>query len=123
MITRHRTPGHQMRTSQLVLVLFFLLMVCTAQIRASERNVANQILSDTGVKGGLIVHIDCGDGQLTAALCAGDGFLVHGLDTDIDNVEQAREHIRSLNLYGKVSVEAWDGKQLPYIDNLVNLIV
>jgi len=121
MITRHRTPNHQMRTSQLVLVLFFLLMVCTAQIRASQQNVANQILSDTGIKGGLIVHIGCG--ELTATLRAGDGFLVHGLDTDIDNVEPAREHIRSLNLYGKVSVEAWDGKQLPYIDNMVNLIV
>ena len=48
---------------------------------------------------------------------------VHGLDSDAKNIEQARKHIQSLNLYGKVSVEQWDGERLPYIDNLVNLLV
>jgi outer membrane protein assembly factor BamB len=42
---------------------------------------------------------------------------------DAANVEKAREHIQSLGLYGKVSVRQWDRDTLPYIDNLVNLIV
>ncbi|MHC4200395.1 MAG: outer membrane protein assembly factor BamB family protein, partial [Planctomycetota bacterium] len=37
--------------------------------------------------------------------------------------EEAREHIRKLGLYGKVSVERWSGGRLPYTDNLVNLLV
>ena len=52
------------------------------------------------------VHVGCGDGKLTAALRAGDGFLVHGLDTDVKNVAKAREHIRSRGLCGKVSVSS-----------------
>jgi len=84
---------------------------------------AQQILDAAGVKGGLIVHIGCGDGKLTAALCANDNLLVHGLDANAKAVEKAREHIRSLGLYGRISVEHWKGPRLPYADNLVNLVV
>jgi len=84
---------------------------------------AKDILRATGVKGGLVVHLGCGDGRLTAALHANERYLVHGLDADAANVERARAHIRSLGACGKVSVEAWRGKRLPYADNLVNLVV
>jgi len=85
--------------------------------------LAARILAETGVRGGLIVHLGCGDGRLTAALHAGDGYLVHGLDSDDDQVAKARAHIQSLGVYGPVSVAQFDGKHLPYIDNLANLIV
>ena len=84
---------------------------------------AGGILDATGVKGGLVVHLGCGDGKLTAALRVNEGYLVHGLDTKAANVEKARAHIRSLGLYGQVSVDRFDGGGLPYVDNLVNLIV
>jgi outer membrane protein assembly factor BamB len=84
---------------------------------------AQQILDATGVKGGLIVHVGCGDGRLTAGLRANDSFLVHGLDAEAKNIEQARKHISSLGLYGNVSVDRLAGSRLPYIDNLVNLVV
>ncbi|MHC4460493.1 MAG: outer membrane protein assembly factor BamB family protein, partial [Planctomycetota bacterium] len=84
---------------------------------------ARQIIDATGVKGGLIVHLGCGDGKLTAALGAGENYLVHGLDTDAQAVRRARRHIRKLGVYGPVSVEKFDGKRLPYVDNLANLVV
>jgi outer membrane protein assembly factor BamB len=84
---------------------------------------ARSILETADVKGGLVVHVGCGDGKLTAALRANDSFVVHGLDTDAKNVAAARKHIQSLGLYGVVSVEQFDGKRLPYADNLVNLMV
>jgi len=84
---------------------------------------AKQILDVTGVQGGLIVHLGCGDGRLTAALHAGESCLVHGLDIDAQAVQNAREHIRKLGIYGPVSVEHFDGKRLPYAQNLVNLVV
>ena len=65
----------------------------------------------------------CGDGRLTAALRSGEHTVVHGLDTDAKNVRQAREHIASGGAYGKVSVDGFDGKNLPYIDNCVNLAI
>ena len=90
---------------------------------AAEEEQAGRILDAAGIKGGLVIHLGCGDGKLTAALRASDGYLVHGLDTDAANVDEARRHIRSLGLYGKVSADRFDGHELPYIDNLANLLV
>ena len=84
---------------------------------------AKDILKATGVKGGLVVHLGCGDGKLTAQLRANDSTIVHGLDTSAANIAKARKHVHSLGLYGPVSVAAWDGRSLPYADNLVNLLV
>jgi 2-polyprenyl-3-methyl-5-hydroxy-6-metoxy-1,4-benzoquinol methylase len=99
-----------------------IVSVVIAQPINSEQQ-AKQILEISNIKGGLIVHVGCGDGKLTAALHAGDSFLVHGLDIDERAVQTAREHIRKLGIYGPVSVDIFDGKRLPYVDNLVNLVV
>jgi len=85
--------------------------------------LANDIFEATGVQGGLVVHLNCGDGKLTAALRTSDAYLIHGLDADAANVRAAREHIQSQGLYGPVAVEGFCGKKLPYVDNLVNLVV
>ena len=84
---------------------------------------ARRVLAETGVKGGLIVHLGCGDGTLTAALRASDSYAVHGLDPDAANVAKARAHVQSRGLYGPVAIDRWEGGSLPYIDNLVTLIV
>ena len=110
-----------------VKVAFLVCVSCIssgamAQPRVHDQE-AERILHITNVKGGLIVHFNCGDGKLTAALRARDGYLVHGLDSDPANLERARAYIRSRGLYGPVSVAHLDGAHLPYIDNLVNLVV
>ena len=107
------------------LVLAFALAVTAGAERrsTSAQEQAKHILAASGVRGGLVVHIGCGDGRLTAALCANDSYLVHGLDTSARNVEKAREYIKSLGVQAKVSVDRLSAKQLPYIDNLVNLVV
>ncbi len=92
-------------------------------VASEEQAAANRILEATGVRGGLVVHLGCGAGRLTAALRAGDGCLVHGLDTRADNVRTARRHVQSMDLYGAVSIDRYNGKRLPYVDNLVNLVV
>ena len=84
---------------------------------------AQEILRESGVKGGLVVHIGCGDGKLTAALRGSESYLVHGLDSDAQTVRRAREYIGKLGVYGPVSVNRFDGHRLPYTDNLVNLVV
>ncbi len=84
---------------------------------------AAALLKDAGCSGGIVVHLGCGDGTLTAALRAGDAFLVHGLDDDPANVNKARALLGEKGLYGPVSVDLLRGGRLPYIDNLVNLVV
>jgi outer membrane protein assembly factor BamB len=98
----------------------FLAFACTA---TAQEQQARRILDAAGVKGGLMVHLGCGDGKLTAALHTSDRLLVCGLDADANNVAAARKYIDSLGLYGKVTAEQYDGKDLPYGDNMVNLIV
>ena len=104
------------------LVILGVSSLLTAQ-PLTPKQQAEQILKACNIKGGLIVHIGCGDGRLTAALCGGQAYRVHGLDADAGDIQQARKFIQSSGLYGPVSVEHWDGPRLPYGDNLVNLLV
>jgi len=101
---------------------FALVLLSVLSIHAGW-SFANEIVEATGVTGGLVVHVGCGDGRLTAELRAGDGYLVQGLDTDPAGVNKARQHIHSLDVYGKVTADAFDGARLPYTDGLVNLLV
>ncbi len=78
------------------------------------------VLEASGVRGGLVVHLGCRDGKFTAALRASDSYIVQGLATDFDAVMAARE---SLAKSGDVTIALFDGKTLPYADNLVQLVV
>jgi outer membrane protein assembly factor BamB len=84
---------------------------------------AREILEATGIQGGLIVHLGCGDGQLTAALRANDSYLVHGLDRDAALIQRARARLRQEGNYGSITVDRLSGDSLPYVDQLVNLVV
>ena len=113
--------------SWLVLTGWYVASRCTLtaeeQLESDVAAQARQLLAESGVQGGLVVHVGCGDGRLAAALRVNDRYVVHGLDRDATKIKQAREAIESLGLYGKVSVEAHTGERLPYADNLVNLLV
>jgi len=84
---------------------------------------ADEILERAGVRGGLIVHIGSGDGRLLADLSTQPGCLLHGLETDPVKVQASREFFLARGLYGKISVDLFDGHKLPYAENLVNLVV
>jgi len=103
--------------------LTLLTIALAVWANAAEPDQVREILETSGVTGGLVVHVGCGDGKLTVALRANDSFIVHGLDADAQNVDSARKHIQSLGLSGPVSAQQWAGKRLPYADNLVNLVV
>jgi len=103
------------------LIVTMLVGIFTANLAVADP--ATDILKETGVTGGLVVHIGCGDGTLTAALHTNDGYVVQGLDTSAENVAKARKTISDKGLCGQVAVRAFDGRNLPYRDNMVNLIV
>ena len=104
------------------ILLAGLVVVSLVAPKAQAAGAAD-ILKASGVAGGLVVHVGSGDGKLTSALRAGEGYVVHGLDADAVNVAKAREHVRSRGLAGKVSFDRFDGKNLPYVDGMVNLVV
>ncbi|MCK4793639.1 MAG: class I SAM-dependent methyltransferase, partial [Desulfobacteraceae bacterium] len=109
------------QTIAALLITLCILSGVKAQ-QSTQEKTAQKILDAAGIKGGLVVHIGCGDGKLTAALRANESYMVHGLDRSVKNIERARKHIQLLKLYGKVSVEQLKGNRLPYVDNLVNLV-
>ena len=101
-----------------------ILLAGAAQAQEVDpAELAKRILDETGVRGGIIVHLGCGDGKLTAALRVNDGYAVQGLEADPAKVAQARDHIKGKGLYGPVSVERFSEPTLPYTDNLINLLV
>ena len=106
----------------LIILTVLILYLSLSSLSVSAKDAAD-FLGLSGVKGGLVVHLGCSDGTLTARLRAGDEYFVHGLDTDAAEVAAARGNLLKQGLYGPVSVDRWDGRGLPYADNLVNLIV
>ncbi|MEO2021514.1 MAG: class I SAM-dependent methyltransferase, partial [Pirellulaceae bacterium] len=112
-----------------VLLLGFLVIVLVDRVSVESAQAASPtedaagIIKATGVDGGLVVHLGCGSGELTAALRMNSRYQVHGLDRQPKNVQRARQHIQSLGSYGEVSADQLRGQELPYTDNLVNLVV
>ena len=102
-------------------VVALVLALLCQPLHAAED--ASGILATAGIKGGIVVQLGVGDGSLTSALRANDSYQVQGLDTDPAKVAAAREAIFARGAYGPVSVDKFDGKTLPYIDNFVNLLV
>ncbi len=106
-------------TSASLLSLLFVL-ICTKNVWAQT---AVELLQASAVQGGLVVVLGCDDTELLTALRSQDAYLVQGLDADPAKVEAARRTIQAKGLYGPVSVLHVDGSKLPYVDNLVNLLV
>ncbi len=105
----------------LIIALIMGGVAFSAGINPAEQ--VRKILNETGVNGGLVVHLGCDDGRLTAALCANDAFVVQGLCWEQADTKEVRDYIQSQDIYGQVTVDYLRSDHLPYIDNLVNLIV
>ena len=105
------------------LVMAMVAGTAWADSTTADPITAEAIYEATGVQGGLVVHLGCGDGELTAALRADDRYLVHGLETDAARVAKTREWLHTKGLYGPVSADGFDGRHLPYVGELVNLLV
>ena len=100
-------------------LLLLLTVTVTVAAGVSRVESAEEISQSPG---GLIVHVGCGDGRVTADFYQKDRCRVQGLDRKQSNVQLARDHFRSRGLSGKVSARQYDGEHLPYVDNLVNYI-
>ena len=107
----------------LILAAVCLFVGTSQATRIDATTQAKEIIDMTGVQGGIVVHLGCGNGKLTAALRISDSYTVHGLEADPARVLQARSYIKEKGIYGPVSVEQYSGSVLPYTDNLINLVI
>ena len=102
---------------------FTLFCVVASSASLYGETNAPDLVSQSGITGGLVVHVGCGDGQLTADLRINDRYLVQGLERDAAQVDLARATLRKQGKLGGVTVIQFDGKRLPYADNMVNLMI
>lgn len=73
------------------------------------------------IQQGLVVLVDCKD--VPKDLCANKALRVHGLTKDAAAVQSLRKTLLAQKVADTVSIDSYDGRSLPYIDNLVNLII
>ena len=109
----------------LSVVLVFSVYACKVVPEAPEKTAdsAAAILEKSGVKGGLVVVIGWDDPGLLADIRGAGPYMVSGLEGDPEKITAARTMLREKKLYGPVAVSQIAGSQLPFVDNLVNLVV
>ena len=81
------------------------------------------LLENSGIPGGICVVAGCSDAELALSLARHEGFVLRALFQDAAKLEQAREAIQSRGFYGRVSAERSDLKRLPYVDNMINVLI
>jgi len=116
-----RTTKSQLAAIPAAALTLALFPACTGLAFAADP--AREMIEKSGISGGFIVHVGCGGGKLTADLRLSDAYVVHGLDTDPGKIKQARTRFSSVSHDGHLSAAVFDGRNLPYIDNLVNLVI
>ncbi|MHC4248728.1 MAG: outer membrane protein assembly factor BamB family protein [Planctomycetota bacterium] len=102
-------------------VLNALLLIFSAALPSSLRAAdIDALVKQANVKGGLVVHLGCQSGQ---QISLDPSFMFHGLNTDASQVEALQKTIGSTKQYGRISAAVYNGKRLPYADNMVNLLI
>lgn len=106
-------------------IWMMLLSVFAAAIPALayDAKTVEDLYAVAGIQGGVVVHLGVEDGKKITALRTGETFLVQGLAKDRVKTGKVREHLASQGIHGAATVREFDGRHLPYIDSLVNLIV
>lgn len=103
--------------------LLSIVLLAGGLFAAEDPLSAQKILNLTGTRGGFIVQVGIQETGLTKSLRASSAYQVHALDRDPEVVQRARVELQQAGVYGEVSAELLVGSQLPYVDNLVNLLV
>jgi len=84
---------------------------------------ANELRAADGFTGGIVVHLDANGSQLSIDLAQGENVQLHVLERSAKTLAASRKLLFAKASYGQSSAMQYDGKNLPYSDNLVNLIV
>jgi len=109
-----------------VLAVLCAVLTLSVPLEAGDLQTAKDVLSVSGVRRGLCVHVDSGRENspgLTAELAANSKLLVHGVCWDREALVRARAGISVRKVIAQASVEQITGGRLPYVRHLCNLIV
>jgi outer membrane protein assembly factor BamB len=105
-----------------ILVACFLLVSPSPPAHAAE-DAAARMVRESGIKGGLVVYVGPVEAQAIVALRLSERYLVQALDTDSGRVRRANQKLHAGGQVGPVTTIQWGGGMLPYVDNLVGLLL
>ena len=94
----------------LAVIALVIVVLSPARLVAESR-----LVEQSGLSGGIVVALNFSDGKSIAALAVKGNFVVQGLLASEADVEKARGEIKSAGLYGKVSCNRYNGRELPYV--------
>ena len=100
------------------------LLISLAAINSTySAQRAEQIISQAGFEGGVVVHVNCADSVLLSEIHRFKPNSVgHGLSSSGD-IEQVRKALFDAGVHGKIGVSEWAGGALPFVPNFVNLLI
>ncbi len=114
------------RTESAQIRIGLTLLVATLAVTAlpvTALAVESKLIEQFKFSGGIVVALDFDDGKRLADLATDGPFIIHGLLRDEARVTAARQAIQQAGVYGKVSCDSYNGRDLPYVDGLVNLVL
>ncbi len=112
-----------MRKLQLGLLIIAIFAIC---VNRSFADSADEILKEYGRKKGLCVVLGAGsngNGDLCYQLAAKSDMIIHGIATTLQTKHKARGFAEKNNLIGQIQIEQIELNPLPYVDNLINLLI
>lgn len=101
----------------------FVVQTSGASRTVVAPNAKSEFIEQFKFSGGVVVALDFDDGKFLADLATDGPFLIQGLLKGDERVVAARQAIQRAGVYGKVSCNGYNGRDLPYVDNLVNLLL
>lgn len=116
-----RKSESQVRSA--IAIILLALWACAVQAAEDPKTVAGRVLGLPEARQGLVVHLGCGDGGLTAELANGGKNVVLGLSSDAAQVQEARRSIQAKGIYGAVSVDCHPSATIPLADSLASIVV
>lgn len=97
------------------------LLVLFPSAQAASTSDVLPAVAQSPVQGGLCVLVGPADAALARDIAQRSSFLVHTLASG--DVESARAAWHANGLGGRVTAETWRARHLPFMDNLVSLLV
>ena len=112
----------KMPRSAIGLVMCVAMGTWVSSICAAEKP-SRQFIKNSHCPGGLIVCVNTKDLAEVAQVIDRERFLLHGLYTDKTDLVETQAAISKNGLAGKVTFSLFDGRNIPFVDNAVNLMI
>jgi len=112
-----------MKNNTVVTCALGVCIAAAAMAAEGPGKVASEMVRLSGSRGGICAVVGSPDAEVPVALSKQGRFLVHCLARTSSRCDQLRKAVRARGVYGTVSASTFDGRRLPYADNLINIIV